>query len=45
MIDGEVGIVSAFCDLLANGSLPQVTWIVGQTNLSEHATWMPIAGT
>jgi phospholipase C len=26
------------------GTLPQVTWIVGPANVSEHATWWPSAG-
>ena len=26
------------------GTLPEVTWIVGPANVSEHATWWPSAG-
>jgi phospholipase C len=29
---------------MAAGTLPQVTWIVGPANVSEHATWWPSAG-
>ena len=29
---------------LAAGKLPQVSWIVGPANVSEHATWHPSAG-
>lgn len=29
---------------MTNGVLPQVTWIVGPANLSEHATYHPFAG-
>lgn len=37
-------LVTSFGQLLANDSLPQVTWIVGPESLSEHATWHPSAG-
>ena len=29
---------------LAAGKLPQVSWLVGPANVSEHATWHPSAG-
>lgn len=29
---------------MAAGNLPQVSWIVGPANVSEHATWHPSAG-
>jgi phospholipase C len=29
---------------MKSGTLPQVTWIVGPANVSEHATWWPSAG-
>jgi phospholipase C len=37
-------LVAAFGADLAAGTLPQVSWIVGPANLSEHATYHPGAG-
>ncbi|MFK0195205.1 phosphocholine-specific phospholipase C [Kitasatospora sp. NPDC090308] len=37
-------LVKAFGDDLAAGTLPQVSWIVAPTALSEHANYRPAAG-
>lgn len=37
-------LVSSFGYMLGNGTLPQVTYIVGPEEMSEHATWHPSAG-
>ena len=37
-------LVQAFADQVGNDTLPQVTWIVGPTSLSEHATNHPASG-
>lgn len=37
-------LVAAFGADLTNGTLPQVSWIIAPTNLSEHATNHPSAG-
>jgi phospholipase C len=37
-------VVAEFTADLAAGTLPQVSWIVGPTNLSEHASYHPAAG-
>ncbi|GAO19824.1 hypothetical protein UVI_02043800 [Ustilaginoidea virens] len=36
--------LQAFYDACANGTLPQVSWIIGPQELSEHAPNMPIDG-
>eukprot|EP00163_Fabomonas_tropica_P007383 TRINITY_DN17108_c0_g1_i1.p1 TRINITY_DN17108_c0_g1~~TRINITY_DN17108_c0_g1_i1.p1 ORF type:complete len:746 (+),score=151.01 TRINITY_DN17108_c0_g1_i1:2-2239(+) len=37
-------LVDEFSNFVKNGSLPQVTWIVGPTNASEHANHRPPYG-
>ncbi|GAA2133656.1 phospholipase C, phosphocholine-specific [Kitasatospora kazusensis] len=37
-------LVQAFGDDIANGTLPQVSWIVAPANLSEHANYKPAYG-
>ncbi len=37
-------LVAAFRNDIANGTLPQVSWIVAPANLSEHANYQPAAG-
>lgn len=37
-------LIDAFDADMAAGTLPQVSWIVGPANVSEHATWWPSAG-
>lgn len=37
-------LIAAFDSDMADGTLPQVSWIVGPANVSEHATWWPSAG-
>lgn len=37
-------LVASFMADVQAGTLPQVSWIVGPTNQSEHATWHPSAG-
>ena len=34
-------LIAAFDADMAGGTLPQVSWIVGPANVSEHATWWP----
>lgn len=37
-------LVASFTQLILDDALPQVLWIVGPTNLSEHASYHPSAG-
>ncbi|MFC5742003.1 phosphocholine-specific phospholipase C [Dyella tabacisoli] len=37
-------LVQAFADDIANGTLPQVSWIVAPASLSEHANYKPAVG-
>jgi len=37
-------LVAAFANDVANDTLPQVSWIVGPSNLSEHANYKPSYG-
>ena len=37
-------LIVEFENMLAADTLPQVMWIVGPANVSEHATWWPSAG-
>ena len=37
-------LIEAFDADIKAGTLPQVSWIVGPANVSEHATWWPSAG-
>jgi len=37
-------LIAAFDADMRAGTLPQVSWIVGPANVSEHANWWPSAG-
>jgi phospholipase C len=37
-------LIEDFKNDMASGNLPQVSWIVGPANVSEHANWHPSAG-
>ena len=37
-------LIAEFDKDMAAGTLPQVSWIVGPANVSEHASWWPSAG-
>lgn len=40
----QKNLVQAFSDDLSNGTLPQVSWIIAPTDLSEHASHHPANG-
>jgi len=40
----QADFVQAFADDVGNGTLPQVSWLVGPARLSEHATHHPADG-